>query len=177
MLAMDMPAPMQEMHQVMNVRYGTMLFAGIVKLPAAQVDPKLPYTKLVCTDKDRVTVRRILETMATNGKMYLLQHRKEVEGWGDEVRHVHPLRFLGCVFSHPSGREWMKAVRGDFFKWSNFGSEMATAIDNEYKRGRILQYIPDFGAEIHLSPDKMKPFIDRKDWKGLIVFVCYNQDK
>ncbi|MEI6243193.1 MAG: hypothetical protein WCP39_07330 [Chlamydiota bacterium] len=176
MIAMDLPESVHTMPYFVTERYATPMFAGIIKIPTQQTDPKLPYSKLICTEKDRETIRRILETLGTHGEMYLLKHRKEVEGWGDTVRHVHPLKFLGCVFSHPSGRVWMKDVKDDFFKWFNFGSEMATALNNEYNRGRILQYINDFGAEIRLSPEKMRPFVERKDWKGLIVFICYNED-
>src|SRR5258708_1989893 len=93
----------------------TPLVAGFVKIPpVAQppvVDEEPSYQKLVCTEEDRQNIGYIITTMAENGLLTLyFQYKGDLTHRGAEIVHVHPLRFLGVIFSDPNLKECMKKI-------------------------------------------------------------------
>jgi hypothetical protein len=96
---------------------------------------------------------------------------------GKDIHHVHPLRFLGVVYSHPPLKEAMKKIFSDIVKFRSFflGSQGQTGfsdkMDREHERKNLKPHLWGFSQLVQKHPDQLEPFIEHKDWIGLVECI------
>ena len=155
--------------------FNTKKLAGIIKIPPKQQNKS--YADLPGSDpKDREKIIEIFKTMGSHGKVDLLLHYKShLEKLGKEIEHVHPLKFLGTIFSNtnPDMRPYMDNIYNDYFKWKNFMDGFEPHMEHEYIKKNLYQHLDAFAKEINIPVEYIKPYIDKRDWKGFIKFLIY----
>jgi hypothetical protein len=67
----------------------------------------------------------------------------------------------------------MKVVYEDYFKRTNFEKGLSETLDIYDLRNKINIYLENFSSEINIPQDKIKYFIDKRDWNGLLKFLVY----
>ena len=146
--------------------------AGIVKIPSKKIYDK--WEDLPCPEIDRQKIIEIITKLGTIGKIELLLHHKShLEKIGDEVRYIHPLKFLAVIFSDPQLKSYMKVVYDDYFKWKNFIEGLSATIDKEVIKNNLDKYLDNFSKEIRLPVYKIKPYINKRDWPGLLKCLIF----
>ncbi|NGX39135.1 MAG: hypothetical protein KR126chlam1_00456 [Chlamydiae bacterium] len=137
-----------------------------------QVNPRyVAFDSLLVTERDRITIRRLLTTMAENNVFSLLFEKKRLERWGDEIYHVHPIRFLSVVFSDQHLIYCMQEIYKSMFKWNGFINGLSDKLNLELKAGNVQQYIPGFAALLGLSEEKLHAYVSHRDFEGLVVYL------
>lgn len=132
-----------------------------------------PYNELICTDVDKRKIYHIIHTLGTNGKLALLfKHKKKLEKFGDEIRHVHPLKFLGYIFSNNILKNDMKKIMNDYFVRKNFMKDLSIEMTNELKNGSVRRIIKSFSEKLHVHENELIPFIEKKDWHGFVNYLA-----
>ena len=59
--------------------------------------------------------------MGSNGYYSLLKnHKKRLNKIGDELRYLHPFKFLGYIFSNPDLKNHMATIFNDWLLKPNF---------------------------------------------------------
>jgi hypothetical protein len=148
------------------------LLGGIVKLPPTTEVPvveTISYQKLSCSEEDRENISYIISTLAENGKISLLfQHKRELTRRGIEISHVHPLRFLGVIFSDPNLKECMKKIFPDYFKRTQFMHDLGESLNNRMDRGQIDPYLEEFAKEVSVPVELLQGYAQAHDWEGLM---------
>ena len=147
--------------------------ASIIKIIPKQEDKT--YENLPGSDpKEREKIIEIMTTMGSHGNMSLLMHhQKRLRKLGKEVEHVHPLKFLGCIFSTPGMRIYMDDIYHSSFKWSNFIKGLSPNFDHELKKVNLLKYLDDFAKEVNIPKEKMIVYFQNRDWEGFVKFLIY----
>ena len=147
---------------------------AIIKIPTEK-EEILSYSQLECSEEDRAKIYELIETMGNNGKItLLLKYKTHLEKLGDEVRHVHSLKFLGVIYSHPVPKQCMKEVLNDYFKRINFIDGLATVIETEIKKGSIDKCLIDFAKDVNVNHYDLIPFIKKKNWRGFLEHISNN---
>lgn len=165
--------PPSEMHYFLEQEIFTQsYFAGIVKIPTPQKSPET-YKELPCLPEDEKKILELVTTLSTHGKLdLLLNYKKHLEKIGEEVGYVHPLKFLGIIFSRPENKEHMKNIREDYFKWKNFIEGLSPGMAS-HKR-TFQKYLRDFSKHVRVSEEKLQYYIDHEDWTGFVEFLIHN---
>lgn len=132
---------------------------------------ELGYTDLVCTEQDRADIYEIISTVAARGKLSLLFQQNHLREKGAQITHVHPLKFLGVIFSDPYLKNCMSYIWDDYFKRTNFIADLSGALSREADRGKLHPYLGDFAKEVGISPEAIKGYIDTRDWGNLLLFL------
>jgi hypothetical protein len=113
--------------------------------------------------------------MGSHGKIkLLLKYKKHLEKIGDEITHVHPLKFLGVIYSNPSLKQYMNIVLDDFFKSYNFINGLGSAMEDQLKNSNVYLYLDDFCRDVNADKETVRNYIDKKNWKKLLLFLCKN---
>lgn len=129
------------------------------------------FAKLTCTEKDQTTITEIVQNIAEHGKFWLLKHRGYMTELGDSVRHVHPLKFLEIVFTNEYLVSCMFEIFDDYFKRNGMMDGLGERLTVNSQIGELDRFIQDFAKSIQVTPDGLKPYIEVKDWEGLVRYL------
>ncbi len=143
----------------------------IAPLQTAMSAPEELFEQLSITEEDRTMIYRIIDTMARDNVIKLGWKRKSMEKKGRKVRHVHPLRFLGHVFSDPHLHHCMREVHRSGFKWNGFIDGMKDRIEEEAERGGLVPYVPGFAKQVQRNEQKIRHYIEKRDWEALVRYL------
>ncbi len=141
---------------------------SIIKFPPEK--PADSYADLVCTEEDKAKIYEILTTLESNGKLSLLVKKGYLQGLGAQINHVHPLKFLSSIVTHPQLRSCLVEVFGDYFKRNGFMDGLGPNLTREADKGKLDQYIEPFANEVGVPREHISKFFQSRDWEGLVRF-------
>jgi hypothetical protein len=145
--------------------------ASIIKIPPASKD--VSYKDLICTETDKAMITEIITALGENGKLSLLMKRDHLKELGARISHIHPLKFLAVIFSHPQLKSYMLIVFDDYFKRTNFMDDLGPALSREAEKGKLDLYWKDFAHEVRIPPANIRPFFDNRDWENLVRYLMH----
>ncbi|NGX56056.1 MAG: hypothetical protein K1060chlam5_00290 [Candidatus Anoxychlamydiales bacterium] len=149
-------------------------FAKMIKIPKMNTAENLSYQDLPRTLEDETKINELITTLGSHGKIDLLfKHYSRLNKIGDELRYLHPFKFLGYIFSQPNLKNYMKDVFEDYFKRTNFVKDFAKTCDMYDLRNQLYKYLDNFSNEVNVPSEKLKKYVDKKDWKGLLKCLVY----
>ncbi|MDN3507222.1 MAG: hypothetical protein P0S96_08350 [Simkaniaceae bacterium] len=132
------------------------------------------YESLPITLEEKQKISELLNTMAENNVFMLLFEKKHLERLGQDINHVHPMRFIGTVFSSPRLKYCMHQIRRSGFKWDGFMDGFSERFAQEQKANNINAYVPGLAEVLGVNEADMQKFINKKDFVGLINFLMVN---
>ena len=124
------------------------------------------------TIEDEKKIEDLITSMGIHGKInLLLHHESRLRQIGDELRYLHPFKFLGYIFSKLDLKNHMKTIFDDYFKRINFVNDFSKTMDIYDLKNKLTIYIEDFGSEMNVPSAQIEPYIEQKDWVGLLRFL------
>lgn len=129
------------------------------------------YASLPITHEEKQKIGKIVITLADNTVFQLLFERKFLERLGQEVHHVHPLRFLGTIFNNPRLVNCMHMIRMSGFKWGGFMDGISERLKGEIRAGNVDAYIPGFAQQLNVQAEDVQAYINHRDIEGLVLFL------
>lgn len=151
------------------------LGGAVAEEEVAQAEPvaeqKDPYETLPISSVEKQKIGKLLTTMAEKSIFKLLFERKHLERLGHEINHVHPIRFLGTVFSDPRLTYCMHEIRKSGFKWDGFIDGFSERFLEEVRAGNINAYIPGLAENLGIDQEKFQALVDKKDFEAMVLFL------
>lgn len=142
---------------------------------AAIIKPRpienLPYTKLECTEHHKTVIKTIISLMGENGKLWLLANKGKMNQLGEEIRTVHPLKFLETIFSNGYLVKCMAIIFDDYFKKKGFMDGLGSSLDAKFQTGELKRYMADFAESLGISKKLIEPYFKNADWDNLVYFL------
>ncbi len=150
--------------------------ADLAKKPAVTfADPpskeEVGYESLPISVEEKQKIAKILVTMAENNVFSLLFEKKHLERLGHDIRHVHPLRFLGTVFNDPRLVHCMHRIRRSSFKWDGFIDGFTERFKEEIRSGNINAYIPGLAESLDVKSEDLQAYVNYADFQGMVIFL------
>lgn len=128
------------------------------------------FYQLPLLEEDKKNIQIIIKTMAEKGLVKLLLDRRYLEKKGDLVNYIHPLRFIGYIFSDEKLKECMRQIKTSKFKWNEFIKGFSRRMDEEYSMDNLKYYIPEFVEQVRPQhPERIERFIKKKSWESLVA--------
>ena len=147
--------------------------ASMINLPT-NLPEAIPYSKLVCTEQDKMAIIEIISTIADQGKISLLLIRDHLKFLGAQINHVHPLKFLVVAVSTPELKEKLLIIFEDYFKQSGFMDGLGPILTREAEKKNLEKYLPEFAKELGVSLEVLTAFFQLRDWEGLVRFLMHS---
>lgn len=129
-----------------------------------------PFYSLYISDTDKRTIYWVIHTIAKSNVVKLGLNQKEVRKRGDQIRHVHPLRFLSYVMGEGGMRGDMQKIKKSSFKWNNFIKDYSSRLSREAANNNLNAFVPGFADSLSLDTQVIQSIIDRHDWHGLVNY-------
>lgn len=145
----------------------------LVGAPRVVVSPggQNPYQSLPISRADKQNINDLLTTMAENNVFQLLFQKSRLERLGQEIDHVHPICFIGTVFSNPHLTSCMYEIRKSSFKWTNFVDGFGKRLKQELNRNNVAPYVSGFAEHLNLPRNEVERFLQRGDFEGLVLYI------
>lgn len=94
---------------------------------------------------------------------------------GDQIEHIHPFKFLGEIFSNPHlRRKACDFCRSSSFLKEQFSKGVRRRMEQKANENMLEPYISAFAAKIPVNENDIRPFIQSRNWDGLIDFLLHH---
>ncbi|NGX42952.1 MAG: hypothetical protein K940chlam7_01241 [Chlamydiae bacterium] len=127
-------------------------------------------------------IRFILKSLSTKSLPSLLGNMKQLRHAGDRIIHLHPLRFLECVFTDEELKAYAHNVRkrGGMI-WSEFFDGISDSLKDEMGIENMKdEYIHDFASIVGIEVSIIYGFILAQKWddfiKALVIHIPRDGD-
>ena len=127
-----------------------------------------PFYTLRLTPDDCKNISTLIENMADLNLFSLLRKSKQMKKLGRKLEPVHPLRFLGWIFSNPELKKRMPKIQNSYFRWSKFTEGLFGRLSREARDGNIDPFIPGFAHLVCRSCVSIEEKADCGDWAGML---------
>lgn len=136
-----------------------------------------PYEKLPVSVDEKVKIGKLLMTLAENSVVKLLFERKRLESWGHDINHLHPIRFLGTIFTNPRLIHCMRRIKTSSFKWDAFIEGFAKRFNQELKINNVNAYLPGFAESVGVELAPLQHYADKKDFEGMVLYLMKEKSR
>lgn len=154
--------------------FGPLLTADKEHVLHADVDLRAPYYALPMNGIDKDRTYQLIDQMGNKAWYELLWNKRKMEKLGDQVDHVHPLRFSGFIFSQPHLKESMKKVRSFSLKWYRFVDGFGGKMKRNAQSNNLLVHVPGFCHETGADEATVRKLIKEQNWEALLSH-CIDQ--
>lgn len=161
-----------ENHIGANVDNVQMLVDYKTAKAAAPKDFRDYYTPVTPFEIDKINY--ILKTLGTKSKISLLWDKSSLNKTGDQIRHLHPLRFLTIILTDKDNIKYIRIIRDKGKVWDNFGGELKDNLKLEASKNNLTsEMVEDFARNIGVDFNLIWPDIQNKKWTVFIDKVIY----
>ena len=91
-----------------------------------------------------------------------------MERRGDQIHHVHPMRFIGFILGDSQLRRCMKSIHKNSFKWNGFIEGYEKRMKEEYKAGNLNRFVPGLADYLDVDRNEIQYYISHKNYEGLV---------
>ena len=153
------------------------LGAHDIETPDAKEQSVISYRNLPCSKMHGKIIKEIITNMANEGYWALFKKKSYMDRLGDQIEYkLHPLRFLGYIFSNPELKQCMVTVRRDTLKWRGFmGSKKRRGVVKNMTRAMhdndLFQHLYGFSKHVKVDYDRVLFYVEREDYEGLVKYM------
>ncbi len=123
--------------------------------------------KLEASEKEDIAY--IVTNLGRSSLKKLLNLKSSLKKAGTRVDHVHPFKFISCIFMDEELKvSFLQIKERGGWVGKEFFSGMYDSLTEEAKLDNLEKYIADFANQLHIDPSVISKAVSEQDWKGLI---------
>lgn len=129
--------------------------------------PRNYYTPLTASESEDIAY--ILRTLATNTLLKINSYKSSIKKAGDRVEHLHPLKFLQCIFGNEELKVHIRNIYGRSWVWKEFLGGITRSLKDESAVDNVkIEYVQDFANQIKIDANLIIPSIQGQRWEELV---------
>lgn len=147
-------------------------FVGNKLMPKKSYTGQRDYYSLV-SKGEKKDIRFILKTLAQRSLPALLANKSKLKRAGDRVLHVHPLRFLECIFSDEELKAYIHNLkkRGGIV-WKEFFNGLSQSLQEEINKGNLNDYfLYEFCSLVDIDISLIYGSVQAYQWEEFVKIL------
>lgn len=145
------------------------------KLAKKEASPPFKDYSSKVTSSQKKDIKFIVNTLGMNSLVSISSLKSDLKKTGKRIESIHPLRFLGCVFTDEEMKASMQAMEGRSWVWSEFASGLINSLEVEASRDNLKwEFIIDFSTKVGVSTELLGPIIQKRQWDSFISTLIHN---
>lgn len=136
-----------------------------------QILEEISFYSLPLHQWEKKIIEKIVSSLAEKTLAQLLIDRKEMEKRGDQIRHVHPLRFMGYVLHDSYLKGCLSQFKNSSFKWSSFIDGFVQKMREEMVKDNVIKHLEGFCDYLKVDLEKVTEFVINGQFENLIYFL------
>lgn len=123
------------------------------------------------SSSERADIGFILRTLANHNLIVIgTTYKSQLKKAGIRVEHVHPIRFLECIFGDQELKVCARNIQGKSWVWSEFLGGIVNSLKEETKNGNVKpEFIHDFAAIIGIDVNIIFPAYQQQRWEDMVL--------
>jgi hypothetical protein len=119
--------------------------------------------------QEKADIRYIVISLASNSWLQLLDARASLKKAGDRVDHVHPFRFLMCIFKDEELKAGVHSIRDRKKIWKEFLGGLSTSLEEEANFNNLkAEFIQDFANHVGVNSSVINASIKGRRWEEFV---------
>ncbi|MCB1118441.1 MAG: hypothetical protein KDK65_00615 [Chlamydiia bacterium] len=119
------------------------------------------------SSESEANISYIIDTLGSHSTLGLAFYSKSLNQAGNNVDFVHPLTFIGFIFSNPHLSQKAKQIAST--PWSRFTKGVAGSFDRAAQRHNITpDMVTDFAKKVNIPEEEIEPLIAKRQWIPLM---------
>lgn len=123
------------------------------------------------TERQGKCIETIFYSLAEKSAAGLMFNALQLRSMGKEIDPIPPLQFLGYIVSKPEIIAHMKKTEGKYFQWNAFISGFGDKCNKKTVYNQIRDDLAAFAEMTGFTVVELIPFVDTKDWQGLVKYI------
>ncbi len=156
------------------------LDSGIEEVPESAI-PKKTHVgyrqyQVSVSESDKEDIRYILKSLAEKSLTSLWGMKSKLEAAGERIDHLHPLRFLECIFTDDELKVYIYNIkkRGSWV-WGEFIKGFKDTFQEESEIGNIKEeYLQDFVNNLGIELSLVYDLFQSKRWEDFVKTLIAN---
>lgn len=134
---------------------------------AATTTTRIYSAKLEASEREDIAY--IVTNLGRSSLKKLLTLKSSLKKAGTRVDHVHPFKFISCIFLDEELKvSFLQIKERGGWVGKEFFNGMYDSLTEEAKLDNLEKYIADFANQLHIDPALISKAINERDWKELI---------
>lgn len=127
------------------------------------------FAPITPTEKDDIS--KIVNTLGMSPYSTITKSESALKKAGDRIDHIHPLRFLLCIFQDDVMKASIAAMQNRWV-WGKFISGLKGHLEEEANRENLkIEYIHDLAGQLGIHPDLLYPSIVNHSWEQFVTLL------
>ncbi len=123
---------------------------------------------LKLSKNDEGKIQSFIKDFAEKSYFQLATDCIEITKRGEELKAVHPMRFIGHILSDSDSCAHLKTVKSDSLKYGTFAYGFHEQMKEKAKNEDLLLYAPGFAEQVNVERIIVTQVIESKQYKDLI---------
>ena len=147
--------------------------AVVVQVPKKLQSSLRSYaTELTTTEKDDITY--ILRTLANSSLPKIKSAESTLKKAGDRIDHIHPLHFLGHIFTSEELKVCARNIRERSWVWSGFVNGSIVTLTEENKKNNVASFLQNFADRVKIDVNLLIPLQQAGKWERFVTTLIDN---
>lgn len=129
------------------------------------------YYDLPLSQNQESDIYKLVTTLANTSIFGLMFKQGELEDIGKRIYGVHPLRYIGYIYSIPKLKQCMPELLSKSMVATRFIKELSAGFNQKLDQGELKQYMPGFAESLHLELEPLMNFVNNRNWEGLLKYL------
>ncbi len=163
-----------EIQEILNEHGADQFEIPIVEEKVIRVSDEIAlaaFNLIPVTETEDKLIWELIDNLGNKGYLGLLGVKSRMDEIKEKIEHIHPLRFLGTIYSDPYLKECMKKAFKKSMVKSRFISELRDNFLKEFPSNNVYPLIPGFCKKVGADPDQVNMLIQKHQWEKLLRYL------
>ena len=129
------------------------------------------FSLMPVTESEEKLIWELVDNLGNKGYWDLLLIKSRMYEIQEKIQHIHPLRFLGIIYSDPYLKECMKKAFKKTLVKKNFIDGLRDNFLKEFPSNNVYPLIPGFCKKLGADPDQVNMLIQKHQWERLLRYL------
>lgn len=117
------------------------------------------------TSKEKSDIKYIVNTLGMEALTSIAKQKSSLKKAGDRIRHIHPLKFLTCVFTDQEMIVSITAMQSRGWVWGDFFDGIKESLNEERGRNNMKEeFVFDFAKKISIDASLIHSQVMHGKW-------------
>lgn len=111
----------------------------------------------------------ILRTLANSSLAKIKTAESSLKKAGQRIDDIHPLHFLGCIFTNEELKVCARNIKGRSWVWKGFVNGSIDTLTEENAKNNVAPYLNDFADRVKVDVNLLIPLQAAGKWEKFVI--------